>query len=237
MKLKYCRDYNEMSCQSSEELHSNFISGKVKSLCIASGNSPLGLYQNFVASVEENPVQLKDLKIVKLDEWGGIDPEDKSSGEYYLRKNIIEPFKIKEENYISFQTNPNSPQQECDRIQKELEKLGPIDVCILGLGMNGHLGFNEPSKELNPFCHVAKLTQKTMQHSMALAMQKKPAYGMTLGMANILKSKKIILVISGADKQKAFQFLLQEKVSTFLPASFLWLHPNTSCYINEENLR
>lgn len=207
-----------------------------KSLCIASGNSPLGLYSNMFDSYQKNPLLFKDLKIVKLDEWGGIDPEDKSSGEYYLRKKIIEPLNISEENYISFQSNPSSPEAECERIEKELEDLGPMDVCVLGLGMNGHLGFNEPAKELKPYCHLAKLTRKTLQHSMALSMEKEPKYGLTLGMSNILNSRKIILLISGTGKQKAAKFLLEQKISTYVPASLLWLHPNTICFIDQQCL-
>lgn len=236
MRIKFCKDYSEMSRLSAEELFLELGSNATKSLCIASGNSPLGLYNNLASYYKENSSSFPTLKIVKLDEWGGIDPTDESSGEYYLQKEIIEPLGISEENYISFQTNPTSPDDECERVQKELERLGTIDVCVLGLGMNGHLGFNEPAKELKPFCHVAKLSRKTMQHSMAVSMQKRPEYGLTMGMADIMNSKKIILLISGANKQKAAKFLLDKKISTFLPASFLWLHPETSCYINKSSL-
>lgn len=223
-----------MSRLSADDLLSELSTHGSKSLCVASGNSPLGLYNNFTSFYKENPSPFENMKIVKLDEWGGIDATDENSGEHYIRTKFIEPLKIKENNYISFQTNPASPGEECKRIQRELENLGPIDICVLGLGMNGHLGFNEPAKELKSYCHVAKLTRKTLQHDMAVSMKKKPGYGLTLGMANIMNSRKIILVVTGEDKQNATQFLLQKKISTFLPASLLWLHPNTNCYIDEE---
>uniref|UniRef100_UPI0035937362 6-phosphogluconolactonase n=1 Tax=Pricia sp. TaxID=2268138 RepID=UPI0035937362 len=113
---------------------------------------------------------------------------------------------------------------------------GPIDICILGLGKNGHIGFNEPAKTLTPFCHVAKLSEKSLQHSMANTMKPKPAYGLTLGMADILRSKKIILLLTGSDKQDIIFKLLSKEITTQLPASFLWLHHDVSCFIDSNAL-
>ncbi|MFD2832928.1 6-phosphogluconolactonase [Gramella sp. AN32] len=224
-----------MSRQSARLLISHIKGNGTKSLCLASGSSPLGLYKNFVDAYKEDPANFPNLKVVKLDEWGGIDITEETSGESYLKTNILAPLRIKEPNFISFQTNTASPEKECERVQDELENLGALDVCILGLGMNGHLGFNEPAKELMSYCHVAKLSRKTLQHAMAVSMAKKPTYGLTLGMANILNSKKIILVVSGAHKQIVIKHLLEQKISTYLPASLLWLHPNTTCFIDEES--
>jgi len=102
-------------------------------------------------------------------------------------------------------------------------------LCILGIGKNGHLGFNEPAKYLNPYTHIAKLSAATLQHSMARRMSERPDCGLTLGMSEIMQSKKILLLISGKDKEATIDEFLTGKISTHLPASFLWLHPNVTC--------
>ncbi|NNE76048.1 MAG: galactosamine-6-phosphate isomerase, partial [Pricia sp.] len=148
------------------------------------------------------------------------------------QQNIAIPLDISAHRYISFASNPLFPEKECERIQKELLQEGPVDICILGLGRNGHIGFNEPSEYLHPHCHVAKLSQESLQHQMADTMEIKPSYGLTLGMADILQSKKIVLLLTGSNKGKVISQFLSKQITTQLPASFLWLHPNVTCYID-----
>ena len=98
-------------------------------------------------------------------------------------------------NFISFKSKTEDPDAECKRIQHELNRLNTIDICILGLGSNGHIALNEPADYLQPHCHLANLSDVTLSHPMARDMVDKPSYGLTLGMTDILKSKKIILMI------------------------------------------
>jgi galactosamine-6-phosphate isomerase len=115
-----------------------------------------------------------------------------------------------------------------------VEKEGPIDICILGLGRNGHLALNEPAEWLQPFCHVAALTEESLQHPMIADMESKPTYGLTLGMQEILHSRKIIMLVTGAGKRQVATAFLNGKISTSLPASFLWLHPHVECLVDQE---
>lgn len=117
-----------------------------------------------------------------------------------------------------------------------MQTQAPIDLCILGLGKNGHIAFNEPGDTLHPYCHVAQLSPESMQHTMAQTMQTQPTYGLTLGMADILSAKKIILLITGSNKKSAIEKLLQSNLTTHLPASLLWLHPDVDCLIDENSL-
>ncbi|HUH46008.1 MAG TPA: 6-phosphogluconolactonase, partial [Arenibacter sp.] len=126
--------------------------------------------------------------------------------------------------------------KECNRMENEMIERGPIDVCILGMGKNGHLGFNEPANFLTPECHIAELSQTSLMHSMTDSMAYKPNYGLTLGMANILQSKKIILLLTGPGKNQAVKGLLKKEISSVLPASFLWLHPNVHCYMDKSSI-
>ena len=107
-----------------------------------------------------------------------------------------------------------------------------IDCCILGLGKNGHLGLNEPADELSPDAHVIQLDELSKHHDMLKG--KKVEQGITLGLSELLNAKKILMLISGSGKAEILQRLMSKKVSTKLPASFLWLHNDVACLINKE---
>ncbi|MFN8257604.1 MAG: 6-phosphogluconolactonase [Bacteroidales bacterium] len=201
-------------------------------LCTATGSSPTEIYRNL--SEKKYRFATDKLRILKLDEWGGIDMENPESCESYLQKNVIQPLQILPQRFISFHSNAESPDHEIERIKSELLKNGPIDVCILGLGLNGHIAFNEPAECLLPECHLVALSSESMNHPMAKKMNQKPGYGLTIGMADILKSKKIIMVISGKNKEAVKEKLFKKEISTWLPASFLWLHGNTECLVLDE---
>lgn len=100
--------------------------------------------------------------------------------------------------------------------------------------MNGHLAFNEPADFIQPNCHFADLTKMSQEHSMTLGMLHKPVYGLTLGMADILRSKVILMLISGSQKKRIVREFLSKKITTKVPASFLWLHPNVFCLIEKD---
>lgn len=202
-------------------------------LCTATGSSPLPIYRNMAADALGNQHRYKRLRIIKLDEWMGLENYD-GSCEAYLQKELIGPLQIQEENYISFDVATNNPENECIRIQQLLNRCGPIDLCILGLGKNGHLGFNEPPASSTQKCHVAKLSAQSQQHGMVTNQKLKPEFGMTLGIQDILNSKRIVFLISGKEKEKAKQQFLSSKVDPQCPASFLWMHSNVDCFILEE---
>ena len=232
MKIQYCSDYNAMSQLSCDSIVSDLRKQPRQLICLSTGNSPTGTYEKLASVFNKYPAFFNELIITKLDEWGGIDSNEPSSCESYIQENIVQPLAIPQNRYISFKSNPDSPQKECDRIQIEIQKKGPIDICILGLGQNGHIGFNEPANTLTAHCHVAELTADSLNHQMINALNKKPTYGLTLGMANILQSKKIILLLTGTKKKDVIKKLLSKQITTNLPASFLWLHNQVECYID-----
>lgn len=203
-------------------------------LCAATGNSPTETYALLKQSFDRQPGLFSNLTIIKLDEWGGVPMDDPGTCESYLQFHLIGPLKIEEDRYISFDSNPDNTVEECLRIQEKLNETGPIDICILGLGMNGHLALNEPGEFLEAYVHVAKLSESSLTHSMIGDMKMKPSYGLTLGMADILQSALILIIIRGTGKKKITADFLNRNISTKLPASFLWLHPNAVCLIDKE---
>ncbi|MGX1930111.1 galactosamine-6-phosphate isomerase [Flagellimonas sp. 2504JD4-2] len=203
-------------------------------MCTATGSSPLPVYRALVEDAKIYKERYNKLRIIKLDEWVGLENQN-GSCEAYLQKELIAPLEIPDKNYIAFNARTTEPTDECLRIGHLLNQHGPIDLCVLGLGKNGHLGFNEPPASPAQKCHVARLSQLSQEHSMVAGQAEKPEYGMTLGIRDILNSKKVLLLVSGEGKEEAKKQLLSSKVDPMCPASLLWKHPNVDCFILNEN--
>ena len=195
-------------------------------LCAATGSSPKKLYQNLARHKEI----FEKARIIPLDEWIGL-PTPEGSCHTYIKEHVLNPLQIAEERYFGIDANAQHLEKECEHIRKLLNREGPIDVCVLGLGKNGHLGFNEPADELESHCHVANLAPQSQDHSMIGETSVKPTKGLTLGMNDILTSKKIILLISGKGKADATKQLLSETITNDCPATWLWKHNNVDCLI------
>jgi len=237
MNITYCPDYQSMSQLASSLVLSEIRKKKNLLFCAATGNSPAGLYQELANKSSKDQDFFKEVRIIKLDEWGGVPLDHPSTCENFLKRTLSTPLKIPTVNYISFSSDPIEPALECERIQSELDRHGPIDICVLGLGRNGHLGLNEPGQHLESHCHVAALSDKSLEHSMLQGTEIKPSYGLTLGMQDILASRLILFLVSGTNKALVLETLLQQKVSPTLPASYLWTHQNVECIINQSDFQ
>jgi galactosamine-6-phosphate isomerase len=230
MTINVLRDEAELAERAGEFLANRILQQPSLLLGAATGNTPTATYKKMVDLLTFEKSSL--LRVLKLDEWGGVSMKHPRTCEQYLQTHIVKPLKIPKERYFGFASNPENPLQEVERIQKVIEKEQPIDLCILGLGANGHIAFNEPGVDLKPHCHIAQLSPQSMQHTMAIEMKEKPTYGLTLGMADIMQSKTIVLLIAGEHKKAITKSFLSKKVTTHLPASFLWLHPNVFCFVD-----
>ena len=116
-------------------------------LCAATGNSPTGLYRALAERAKQDPVRFRSLRVIALDEWGGLRETDSGSTTGYLREHLLGPLAISPDRFIAFDTTAE-PALACRKMRDALERSGPIDVCVLGLGANGHVGFNEPGPTL-----------------------------------------------------------------------------------------
>jgi galactosamine-6-phosphate isomerase len=234
MKILKPDNYDALSQEAASLIIKQLKTNRNALLCAATGSSPTGTYSALKKHFDLSPEMFSGLRVIKLDEWGGLSKNNPSTCESYLREHLTGPLQINEDRYISFQSDSDDPVKECGRIARELKKAGSIDICILGLGMNGHLALNEPGTFLEAGPHVANLSESSLMHPMIGASGEKPSYGLTLGMADIFRSACILLLISGAKKKAVTGAFLNEKISTGLPASFLWLHPNVVCLIDRE---
>jgi galactosamine-6-phosphate isomerase len=234
MNIQICSDYEDLSKRAKDLIIRQLIKTPKLLLCAATGSSPTLTYQLLHQEYQQNNSLFNQMSVIKLDEWGGVSMENPYSCEAYLQKYLLQPLGIDNNRYIGFDSQSQSPEKECDRINTFLKENAKIDICVLGLGMNGHIAFNEPAQELNPFAHVADLSTDSMQHPMSLNMNEQISYGLTLGMSQILQSQLILLLISGIAKQAITQKFLSQKITTLLPASFLWLHANVACLIDKD---
>lgn len=231
MRVQYFDSYDAM-CKVSAEMVMNTLKQKSNMmLCAATGNSPTGLYREMANAYEIDQSLFYQLRIFKLDEWGDMEANVPASCEYYLQEHVLNPLQIPGNRYIAFQNNPSDPKTECERVQNVLNEQGPIDICVLGLGANGHMGLNEPNKELQPHCHVAQLAELTLSHGMIADIQPKPTYGMTIGIEDILASKHILMLVVGSAKKQATEMLLSGEVTNQFPVTHLQRHANVDCLI------
>lgn len=232
MNFQYLDTYEEMS-QAAKVIFDDEIRAYEDPRCIlATGKSPLGLYRKLASS--QNNYQ--HLSVIKLDEWLGLSMDHPATCEFFLQKEVLRPLQISPDKYISFSSVPADPEKECKRISERVKGLPEIALCILGLGKNGHLGLNEPNKAIELNCHVVKLQKTTTEHEMLNLTEGEVTEGMTLGIAEIFRAKRILLLVSGKGKERAFAELKKGQITSYLPASFLWLHPNVDVLVDREHL-
>jgi galactosamine-6-phosphate isomerase len=228
MLITRCNTFAELNELASDTIIHELQQKPQSLVCAATGNSPTGVYQKLVEKKES--INLSGLRFIKLDEWYGLGINDEGSCEKYLHEHLFNPLGISNKQYIAFNGKADNPEKELEHINNYLDEHGPIDLCILGLGKNGHIAFNEPADTLKPRAHMSPLSATSLEHTMIKSTGEPIKYGMTLGMTDILQSKKIILLVNGTHKNAIMQKLMEQKISTLLPASFLWLHANVQCF-------
>lgn len=227
-------DYAAMSAAATAHIAGQLRREPDSLLILATGSSPARTYSLLAERGRSEPELCNRMRILKLDEWGGLEMEDPATCETALRKALVEPLGIGSERFLGWQSNPPNVQAECARLRRLLDQVGPADLCVLGLGLNGHLGFNEPGPIASPEPHRAELSAESMQHSMLKTARGRPQFGLTLGLRDILQSREVLLLVSGAQKRTQLQRLLRPEVTPEFPASFLWLHPALTIYCDAE---
>jgi galactosamine-6-phosphate isomerase len=193
-------------------------------ICAASGATPTGAYRRLASMARDGILPTHRLTIVKLDEWIGMDLDDRRSCETYLRSEVLDPLSVPPERYVAIDVHADALGEACAATSRRIAEAGGIDIAIMGVGINGHLGLNEPADALSPFCHVADLTAETRRHPMIRDADPAIVRGVTLGMQEILTARHIVAIATGSRKAVPFRQFVERTVTTELPVSFLWLH-------------
>jgi galactosamine-6-phosphate isomerase len=235
MKIFVYDNYESMSAAAAEaviqmiEIKTNAL------LCTASGDSPSGLYKKLVDELEKNNTDVSKLKFVGLDEWMGMNGNDEGSCRFHLNNQLFHPLKISENKIAFFDGKAIDPDLECGRIDHFIKDNNDIDLAIVGLGMNGHVGMNEPGTSSLLHSHVAKIDPITQQVGQKYFKEKKEiSSGLTLGIANLMEAKNVMLIVSGKKKAEIVKQVFEGKISEKLPAGLLRNHPNFSVYLDNE---
>lgn len=214
-----------MSRQAARVIHREVTPRPNLLVCASGGASWAGCYEELAQQKRRDPRLFSLLRVVQIDEWGGLRRDDPATCRAQITTQLLRPLHVTGKRFAGFQSDPDKPERECQRMQRWLAANGPIDLCLLGLGMNGHIALNEPAAGLRPYVHVVKLTASSLKSDMLRKADRKPGYGLTLGIGDILQSRKILMLVSGEAKQAVLKRLLEPIVSPDFPASFLWLHP------------
>jgi galactosamine-6-phosphate isomerase len=216
-------DYEMLSRRAADWLFERLRDKPDALVCLAAGSTPKRAYELLAEHGNRELGLFARSRWIKLDEWGGLPMDDPATCEQQLRELLVTPLSLSDR-YTAFNSNPVEPAAECRRISSWLKDNGPIDCCVLGLGINGHLGFNEPAEALQVHAHVAQLSDSSLSHSMLHASPRRPTFGLTLGMADLLTSRSILLLVSGKSKRGPLQRLMTESITTSFPASLLHAH-------------
>lgn len=194
-------------------------------LGLATGSSPIGTYQELVKNCEKGILDFSKVRTVNLDEYCGLTPENPQSYRYFMNTHLFDHVNIhKEHTYLPDGSAPDI-EKEAERYEKLVDSLGGADLQLLGIGHNGHIGFNEPTDSFPRYVHQVDLTESTIQANSRLfdRVEDVPTKAITMGIGTIMKASRILL-IAGADKKEIIQKAMYGEITPHVPASVLQLH-------------
>ncbi len=228
MRIFQCADYRAMSRQAANIISAQIILKPDCVLGLATGSTPIGVYDQLVEWVNKKDLSFRHVRSVNLDEYLGLGPDHDQSYRYFMDHHLFTRVDIDPAN-----TNVPSglcadPQAECRRYDALIEDLGGIDLQLLGLGRNGHIGFNEPAGVFTLGTHVVELTQSTIEANQRFfaSANDVPRRAVTMGVKAIMQAGRVLVVASGADKADALSRAFGGEVDPQVPASILQVHPN-----------
>lgn len=234
MKVIVCENYDEMSLKAAEIVKEQIEKKPDSVLGFATGSTPIGTYR-CLADMHQNGLDFSKVISFNLDEYYPIKNSDPQSYHYFMEKNLFQYVNIDKANTHIPNGETDDPDAECEAYEKQIEECGHIDLQILGIGRNGHIGFNEPDTRLNTKTHVTPLSEDTMDaNSRFFESGKVIEHALTMGISTILSSKKIILLANGRSKHKAVSELLSDKITTNNPSTILKVHPDVTLICDRE---
>jgi glucosamine-6-phosphate deaminase len=236
MKILKFNTYEEMSAAAADIFAKQINIKKDSVLGLATGSTPIGMYQRLIEMNKSGIIDFSKIKSVNLDEYYPISPSNHQSYRYFMNTNLFDHININKDNTYVPDGSAEDPDAECVRYEEVVHSLGGIDIQILGIGQNGHIGFNEPEEELYLATHKTSLTESTLEANARFFSEDEtmPNSALTMGMGTIFSAKKIILLVSGKSKREVFKQLLTDRISTSCPATLLKLHPNVTVLCDSE---
>ena len=239
MELVRVQNYEEMCDLAAERIIRVVKETESPVLGLATGATPTGVYEKLVSDHRQNGTSYRHVTTFNLDEYVGLGPEDATSYFFYMMEHLFRHIDIPVGQTHIPDGLAKNPEEECVRYEREIEEHGGIDLQILGIGRNGHIGFNEPGTPFSSKTHVVKLTESTREANRPFfdGKDQVPTHAITMGLSTIMKSKKIVLLANGKMKAPVLHRLFtMDEPSPELPASILKQHPNVTIIADEEAL-
>lgn len=236
MKLISTSNYEKLSQQAAEEIISRIKKNASLNLGLATGSTPTGLYKELIKDHKENNTSYKEINTFNLDEYIGIPKKDRNSYHYFMCENLFEHIDIPLEQTHIPDGTAKDLDEECRRYEQFIYEHGGIDLQILGIGQNGHIGFNEPGTPFDSRTHIIDLAESTRKANSRFfdSLEDVPKQAITMGIASIMNSKEIFLLVSGASKAEALARLMTGDVSEQFPASALKSHDNVTIFADKD---
>ncbi len=229
MKIWHEKNYDAMSDRAAELLAAQVILKPACVLGLATGSSPVGMYRRLAEQYRQGLLDFSAVTSVNLDEYCGLSPEDPQSYRYFMEENLFRHINIRREN--TFVPDGLNPDREavCAAYDARIAALGGVDLQVLGIGNNGHIGFNEPDDHFTVGTHVVALKESTIQANARFFedISQVPTHAVTMGMGAILQAKRILL-LAGAEKAAIVRQAREGPVTPHVPASLLQLHPDVT---------
>jgi len=239
MNVVIVKDYQELSVQAARLVADQITRKKNTVLGLATGQTPVGMYQELIKKFRKREIDFSQVVTFNLDEYYGLSPEHPQSYNYFMWDTFFQYINIKKENVYLLKGTTEDIAEECQRYEYLIEKRGGIDLQILGIGDNGHLGFNEPAMGLNSKTHLVNLSEETIRANSKYFSDIKevPRQALTMGIGTIMKARKIILLAGGRKKAPVIAKTINGPVSTEVPATVLQLHNEVTILIDKEAAR
>ena len=239
MKIIRAKDYDQMSRKAANIISARVIMKPDCVLGLATGSSPLGIYRQLIDWYNKGDVDFSECYSVNLDEYVGLDITSDQSYVYFMHHNFFDSINIRADHTFIPNGKNTDIASECERYDKQIASLGGIGLQLLGIGRNGHIGFNEPDRVFTKGTHGVSLAEATIEANKRFfdSIDDVPRQALTMGICDIIQAKKVVLVASGEDKADAVQKAFFGPVTPEVPASILQLHPNFTLEADEEALK
>lgn len=238
MQIYRAKDYEDMSKKAANIIASQVVSKPDCVLGLATGSTPIGAYKNLVEKYEQGDLDFSQVTTVNLDEYKGLPRENDQSYYYFMHDNLFDHVNVKPENTHLPDGTKEDANEECARYEELIRSLGGQDLQLLGLGHNGHIGFNEPDAVFEKTTHCVDLQESTIEANKRFfaSADDVPKQAYTMGIGTIMQAKKILVVVSGEDKADTVAKAFFGPVTPEVPASILQFHKDVILVADEAAL-
>jgi len=235
MRIIIADDYEDMSKMAANIVRSQVVVKPDAVVGLSTGGTPLGMYRNLIKLYENEEVDFSEVSIFNLDEYCNLSRENPHSYYYYMKHNFIDYINVKKENTYIPNGIAEDPEEECRNYEKLIKNKGGIDLQVLGIGVNGHIGFNEPNVNFEADTHLVRLDELTIQSNSRFfdSNNEVPATAISVGIKTILQSRMLVLLANGEKKADAIYKTVKGKICPEVPSSILQLHPNAILIIEK----